>query len=410
MNVLRVVQKTISFCCRKSYYNVQQAEELKFYLVPANVEEVHSGYLHKSPPHTLFKSLKSWKRRYFVLNKTPGNLYELKFFRDKNKRDKQLGQINLHEVLLLFQHAESHPICSWIQRNFKCSASCVLYMRVPEREYFLVGENSDEVEDWFNAMFKALKTLPKSEEFRKCRSISAPSGLYRDPQWFEDQEQNKTESVPSSLTTRQSAPESFNALYSHYDYPKNYMKTLSQPQESDDSDDDEEDEMKINQESEPEESISNYMDMICVTGIMRQAQNKEAFIPQTNVEGNNVLENSFLQTCNQDTGSTALSGQISPRSEMVIPVEKEIEIFVSQNELKYSVIFSEKGGRVCVSNWMQRQSSELFHEGDQILAINDLLTDSLVELKTYLKRLTKDQVKLTILRQPGSQPLTGCCT
>ncbi|XP_047672989.1 pleckstrin homology domain-containing family S member 1-like isoform X3 [Tachysurus fulvidraco] len=374
----------------------------RFYLVPANVEEVHSGYLYKSPPYTLFKSLKSWKRRYFVLSKTPGNLYELKFFRDKNKRDKQLGQISLHEVSLLFQHAESHPICSWIQRNFKCSASCVLYMRVPEREYFLVGENSDEVEDWFNAMFKALNTRPKSEEFRKCRSISEPSGVYRDPQWFEDQEQNKTESVPSSLPTRQSAPEYFNALYSHYDYPKNYMKTLSQPQESDDSDDDEEDEMKINQESEPEESISNYMDMICVTEIMRHAQNKEALIPQTNVEGNNVLENSL-------TGSTALSGQISPGSETFIPAKEEIEIFVSQNELKYSVI-SEKGGRVCVSNWMHRQSSELFHEGDQILAVNDLLTDSLVELKNYLKRLTKDQVKLTILRQPGSQPLTGCCT
>lgn len=39
------------------------------------------------------------------------------------------------------------------------------------------------------------------------------------------------------------------------------------------------------------------------------------------------------------------------------------------------------------------QSSELFHEGDQILAINDLLTDSLEELQTYLKRLTKDQVR-----------------
>ncbi|XP_060714117.1 uncharacterized protein LOC132838032 [Tachysurus vachellii] len=253
----------------------------RFYLVPANVEEVHSGYLHKSPSHTHFNFLKSWKRRYFVLSKTPGNLYELKFFRDKNKRDKPLGQINLYEVLLLFQHAESHPICSWIQRNFKCSASCVLYMRVPEREYFLVGENSDEVEGWFNAIFKALDTLPKSEEIRntfgKCRSISEPSCLYRDPQWSEDQEQNKTESGPSSLTTRQSAPESFNALYSPYDYPKNYMKTLSQPQESDDSDDDEEDEMKINQESESEDSFSTYMDMKCVTEIMRQAQNKCKF-------------------------------------------------------------------------------------------------------------------------------------
>ncbi|GAA6111888.1 pleckstrin homology domain-containing family S member 1-like [Tachysurus ichikawai] len=264
----------------------------RFYLVPANVEEVQSGYLYKSPSHTHFNFLKSWKRRYFVLNKTPGNLYELKFFRDKNKRDKPLGQINLYEVLLLFQHAESHPIFSWIQRNFKCTASCVLYMRVPEREYFLVGENSDEVKDWFNAMFKALNTLPKSEEIRntfgKCRSISEPSGLYRDPQWSEDQEQNKTESVPSSLPLRQSAPEYFNDPYSHYAYPKNYMKTLSQ--ESDDSDDDEKDEMKINQEIEPEESISNYMDMKCVTEIMRQAQNTVNASSYSQPKTNNMKE------------------------------------------------------------------------------------------------------------------------
>lgn len=44
-------------------------------------------------------------------------------------------------VSLLFRHAESHPILLWIQRNFRCSASCVLYMKVPDREYFLVGQN-----------------------------------------------------------------------------------------------------------------------------------------------------------------------------------------------------------------------------------------------------------------------------
>lgn len=49
-----------------------------------------------------------------------------------------------------------------------------------------------------------------------------------------------------------------------------------------------------------------------------------------------------------------------------------------------------------VSNWKHTQSSVLFHEGDQILAINDLLTDSLGELQTYLKRLAKDQVRVHV--------------
>lgn len=42
------------------------------------------------------------------------------------------------------------------------------------------------------------------------------------------------------------------------------------------------------------------------------------------------------------------------------------------------------------------QSSGPFHAGDQILAINDLLTDSLVELQTYLKRLNKNQVRMHV--------------
>ncbi|XP_058262555.1 pleckstrin homology domain-containing family S member 1-like [Hemibagrus wyckioides] len=379
----------------------------RLYHVPANMEEVQSGYLYKSPPQTLFRSLKSWKRRYFVLDKTTANKYELKFFKDENRREKPLGQINLYQVSLLFRHPESHPILLWIQRNFRCSASCVLYMKVPNREYFLVGQNSDEVEDWFNAIFKALNTLPNSEEFRKSRSISEPLYVYHDAKWSENQEQKEPDPVASSLPIRQSAPESFNSLYSHYDYPKNYMMTISQPQESEDTDEDEEDEININKESETKGNISYYMDMGSVTEVLRGAQDEESLFPQTDLEGSNVLENSILQTGNKGTGSTALISQISPASEMGIPVEKDI--FVSHDELKNRVILSEEGGKVCVSNWKHTQSSDLFHEGDQILAINDLLTNSLGELQTYLRRLTKDRVKLTILRQAGSQPLSGCC-
>ncbi|XP_034165324.2 pleckstrin homology domain-containing family S member 1-like isoform X2 [Pangasianodon hypophthalmus] len=337
-------------------------QNAKFYEGPANIEEVQSGYMYKSPPQSLFRSLKSWKRRYFVLSKTPANHYELKFFKDENRRGKHLGQINLYHC---------------------------------------------EIEAWFNAIFKALNThlapLPDSEEIRKNRSLSEPSVFYHDRKWFDDQEQKETDPNPSSLSTRQSAPESFNCQYAHYDYPKNYKMTAPQYLESEDTEEDEQDEMKINKESEPEEDTSYYMDMDRVREVMRQPQKEDVLYPQTNLEGNNFSENSFLLTGDEDSGSTALNRQILPGSETSVPVEKEI--CVSQDELKNSVIISEEAGRLCVSNW--RQSSGLFHEGDQILAINDLLTDSLAEFHTYIKRLSKDQVKLTVLRQPGSQSLSG---
>ncbi|XP_017338657.1 pleckstrin homology domain-containing family S member 1 isoform X1 [Ictalurus punctatus] len=374
--------------------------------VPANMEDVQSGYMYKSPLQTiLFKSLKSWKRRFFVLSKTSVNYYQLRFFKDGNKREKPLGQINLYQVSLLFRQAESHPNCQWIQRNFRCTPSCVLYMKVPDREYFLIGQNSDEMDEWFNAIFKALNTHvptpPDSEEIRKFRSISEPTSmLYRDQNGLEDQEQKETDPNPS-FSMRQSAPESFNQLV--YDYPRNYMMTAFT--ESEDSEEDEEDDVKINKESEIEGHTNHYMDMKSVEEALRQTE--DLLLPQTNLEGNNSPENLFLQTGNEES-STALNGQISSGSESPIPVEEEI--YVSQHELKNSVIISEEAGKLWVSNWKHTQSSVLFHEGDQILAINDLLTDSLGELQSYLKRLAKDQVKLTILRQPGSQPLSGCYT
>ncbi|XP_060795919.1 pleckstrin homology domain-containing family S member 1-like isoform X3 [Neoarius graeffei] len=356
----------------------------RFYEVPANTEVVRCGYMYKSPSQNLLsRSLKSWKRRFFVLSKMPINHYELKFFKDESRREKPLGQIQLYQVSLFFRHADSHPIWPWIQRNFRCSASCVLYMRVQEREYFLIGENSCEMDSWFDAIFKALNTpcasQPDSEDIRN-RSMSEPLNvLHHDQKEPGDQEQNETDPKPSSFS-RQSAPTFINMQRSHYDYPKNYMMTSqsltsSQSLESEDTDDDEEDET-INKDSEAEEDNSYYMDMESVREVIKQTQQEDVLFPQTN--------------------------------ETFVPVEKEI--CVSQDELKNSVIFSEETGKLCVSRWRYTQSSAPFHVGDQILAINDLLTDSLVELQSYLKRLSKDQVKLTILRQPGSQPLSACYT
>ncbi|KAI5103330.1 hypothetical protein C0J45_6911, partial [Silurus meridionalis] len=99
---------------------------------------------------------KSWKRRYFVLSKNPENKYELKFFKDENKREKPMGTINIYQITLIFRQMKSESIWLWIQKNFKCSATCVLYMKVAAREYFLIGENSTEMDEWFDAIFKAL--------------------------------------------------------------------------------------------------------------------------------------------------------------------------------------------------------------------------------------------------------------
>lgn len=48
-----------------------------------------------------------------------------------------------------------------------------------------------------------------------------------------------------------------------------------------------------------------------------------------------------------------------------------------------------------VSKCGEIQASCLFHKGDQILAVNDLLTDTVEEVQTYLKRLSKSEVVMS---------------
>lgn len=62
---------------------------------------------------------KSWKRRFFVLSKTNENHYELTFFKDENKREKPLGQINL------YRYVHNHIINTTLIINRNCLQLCL---------------------------------------------------------------------------------------------------------------------------------------------------------------------------------------------------------------------------------------------------------------------------------------------
>uniref|UniRef100_A0A668SAN7 PH domain-containing protein n=1 Tax=Oreochromis aureus TaxID=47969 RepID=A0A668SAN7_OREAU len=116
-----------------------------FYTHHKTVTEVRAGYLHKSPPLKLITTEKAWKRRFFILFKLSDTEYQLRYFKSSEEKDKQAGEIDL--VSLLHVSPQHHPKWNWIQKSFKCSPSCVLYIRATERDYFLVGENRSVIED-----------------------------------------------------------------------------------------------------------------------------------------------------------------------------------------------------------------------------------------------------------------------
>ncbi|XP_066521810.1 pleckstrin homology domain-containing family S member 1-like [Hoplias malabaricus] len=378
-----------------------------FYKMEApDTEVVQFGFLYKSPPHSLLtKSMKSWKRRYFVLSRIGGHSYELKYFKDNMKRDKPAGEIDLYQISLLFLDPETHRTWEWIQKNFRCSSSCVLYMRVLDRDYFLIGENSTEMEGWFNAIFAALKTRTNKalcpEENRKNRSISEPSEVKTS---YDDQDLGKNKALEllkklSPPLVRRSAPE-FNVQYDHYDYPRAYkMKTL--PKSEDEDEDDEEDEMKEKSETDKD---TDYMDMSIVKKAVSEVPIEDPYLIIQPTQTRRASLSYSEDFCN-GTADESQDAKLPCTSKTLFPEEKEI--CVNQEELK-NMVFSEEAGKPCVSDWKHVETSSQLHVGDQIVAINDLFTENLDELQTYIKRLSKNWVRLTILRQPGSRPLSGC--
>ncbi|XP_051771667.1 pleckstrin homology domain-containing family S member 1-like [Ctenopharyngodon idella] len=272
----------------------------KFYKEPAMVEEVYTGYLHKSPGQSaLLKSVKSWKQRFFVFSKTVEDTYHLTYYTNNEKRNKTVGKIEISKISLLFIGPEKHQMWNWIQKHFSCTPASVLFLRVEDdtpkhaRDYFLIGENSDDVNGWHNTLVKALKTQKSNKlrhtddtlEDNRFRSMAAPV------------------KCPEPKDERWSAPELMLSSLppNHYAYPRKFSEPLV------------------------------------------PAERKE--------QGNHVEMNTY-----------------------------NVQYFIS-----FLIIFSS------VSECHQIQHSCLFHKEDQILAFNDLLIDTLEEIDTYLRRLSKDE-------------------
>ncbi|XP_043108988.1 pleckstrin homology domain-containing family S member 1-like [Puntigrus tetrazona] len=365
-----------------------------FYNEPVMVEELYTGYLLKSPAQSALTkntlSQISWKRRFFVLSKTIEDSYQLTYHVNNERRDKPLGEIDISKISLLFTGPETHQKWDWIQKNFKCSPSSVLFLKVEDdtikhsREYFLIGENSADVEGWLSALVKVIKTQKSRNTLQENRFRSASEPV-----------QNPEEKAEDESDDRRSAPElmlTYPSPYSHYDYPRKLSEPPLPVELKVDEDEYDEDEMQDESAEDNE-----YMPMASLQRALGvDKQETDITCKQKNASINGHKSSVCSGAIDQDEDDDC-------NWKMHVHVEKEI--CVSQNDLKNSLILTQAEGKPCVSDCRMLQDSCLFHKGDQILAFNDLLIDTVEEIQTYVRRLSKDEVKLTIRRLIGSQPL-----
>ncbi|XP_013863031.1 pleckstrin homology domain-containing family S member 1 isoform X2 [Austrofundulus limnaeus] len=445
-----------------------------FYKPFTVAKEIRSGYLYKSPPQKRLKPERSWKKRYFVLYKISEHEYQLRYFKNSEEMGSPIGGIDLTQISLLYGSPQHHQKWPWVQKTFKCSPSCVLYIRSADRDYFLVGETSTEIDDWFTDLYEALSNRPhkllSSEEISKVQPtaevISNPlkrsktSLTENDKASFLVQRDDvvdnaeKKDPTPQTPKIRSMSDPSSNGVDFEfvtpkdddyckvrrasepvnpiYDYPRSYLKpkykekiagracSLESLYES-------MTEFKCNESTAADIEVAEF-----TTGTLMRSITQVYDKLKTHVspEPMSPVPMSPQETAPEDREdkrqssdfSSSSSGAISPvdtlERQVYSPdkqsstesldgaVAGERQFKVKQADLKKDLTLTEADGKLSVSGWTgQPQSVCLFHKGDQILAINDLLISNMDEFNVLLSKSIRKEVIVTVVRQQGCQPL-----
>ncbi|XP_072312132.1 pleckstrin homology domain-containing family S member 1-like [Eucyclogobius newberryi] len=433
----------------KSQKNI--GKSAMFYKPAGEAKEIRSGYLFKSPPSKGLKTEKSWKKRYFILFEINEKDHQLKYFRGPEEKDRPLGGIDLSHISLLKVSPQSHPKWPGVQKSFKCSPSCVLYLRAADRDYFLIGENSNEVDGWFSDIYRALQNKPhkflnsgemsngqhievitnpvlrkkgttpvnvNEQPSMKYRSMSDPASLtkedliLRSKAQDDDENEGHYESMAMNRSEEgsQALDKEVEAATSTLTRSMNVTFDRLRTQFSPCSEETNKDRARTRTLSDFSTSSSDNEAMS--PGAMSQgamspgAMSQGAMSPGAMSQGAmspGAMSQGAMSPVEMWEKQRPLDRQCSIEClDPINPHERDIQ--VKQADLKKHLKLAEVDETPSVSSWMG-QPACLFLKGDQILALNDLHINNIEDYTMLINKSLKNEVKLTILRLPGGHVL-----
>ncbi|XP_063290067.1 pleckstrin homology domain-containing family S member 1 [Pelobates fuscus] len=125
-------------------------------------EVLKRGLLTKSPGWKVFRNRSSWKSRIFKLCKTPDNKYLLNYFAPNGLADELKGTIDISEVKAVQRGVNATDKISVVLRMFNITAENVIYIKVADRDFYLIDENEKEIEEWFNCISQVWVEINRS--------------------------------------------------------------------------------------------------------------------------------------------------------------------------------------------------------------------------------------------------------
>ncbi|KAJ6669054.1 hypothetical protein lerEdw1_007863 [Lerista edwardsae] len=150
---------------------IKMNSERKISIGNQDHEVCKCGYFIKSPPPNLFNNQTSWKKRFFILSKSMTDGYVLKYLRGQQVK----GDIKINEASKIEIGIGDVDKMAIVKKMFKCESKEILTIRTEIRDYYLIGRDNRDVEDWANFLFTAVESQDSDTSAYKKRPMSDPS-------------------------------------------------------------------------------------------------------------------------------------------------------------------------------------------------------------------------------------------